>query len=124
METRLTNQRLRADRLPSSGDQKIRLRSAFEVAHRREPQTPYLTALYRGPELRYWVRHAELCASGLIRRRNVRWRGDVGYIMVGEDVEVAVCEVIFDKPFPRDPRVFASNHLGRMAHLEPAGGVA
>jgi endonuclease/exonuclease/phosphatase family metal-dependent hydrolase len=99
---------------------KTRLRSAHEAAHGREPESTYPTALQRGPGLRHWGRHAVLRANGIVRRRNVRWGGTVDYIMVDPAVEVLSCEVVFDKPSPRHPKLFASDHLGLFARLEAA----
>jgi endonuclease/exonuclease/phosphatase family metal-dependent hydrolase len=99
---------------------KTRLRSAHEVAHGREPESTYPTALHRGPGLRHYARHAVLRANGLIRRRNVRWGGTVDYIMVAPELRVVSCNVVFDQASPRDPKLFASDHLGLHAILEEA----
>jgi endonuclease/exonuclease/phosphatase family metal-dependent hydrolase len=99
---------------------KSRLSSAYEAAHGREPESTYPTALHRGPGLRHLARHAILRANGLIRRRNERWGGTVDYLLVGPGLDVLSCDLIFDRPSPRDPGLFASDHLGLFATLREA----
>ena len=102
-----------------------RFTSAHLARHGKDPLLTYPTLLRRGSGLRHWGRHATLRANGLIRlRHNMRFGGTVDYIMVDAGVRVEECDVVFRRPSPQDPRIYASDHLGLFATLGQADPIA
>lgn len=107
--------------MPASGTLRRfgeRFTSAHVARHGKDPLLTYPTLLRRGSGLRHWGRHATLRANGLIRlRHNMRFGGTVDYIMVDASVQVEECDVVFRRPSPLDPQIYASDHLGLFAVL-------
>ncbi|QEH39043.1 Endonuclease/Exonuclease/phosphatase family protein [Aquisphaera giovannonii] len=95
--------------------------SAHEAARGREPShtcpTPLVTGgRVRGPATRAMLRLFSNTPGG-------PWRGTLDYIFAGPGVEVLDCDLILDRPSPRDPTLYASDHFGLAATLRCGGSL-
>jgi endonuclease/exonuclease/phosphatase family metal-dependent hydrolase len=76
---------------------KSRFRSAFEVAHGREPEKTWTTPVNTYDDSPH---------------------GTLDYIFVSEEFRIADAGLAFDKPDRLDPKMFPSDHIGLYAVLE------
>ena len=90
--------------------------SAHEVHHGTEPAFTCPTPLVSRQRIRGTV------TRGLLRlftnRPGGSWQGTLDYIFVSSEVRVLDCGVFLDDPSPKDPTLYASDHLGLAAVLE------
>ncbi len=98
---------------------RARFDSAHEAAHGREPEYTCPTPLRRGHSVRQISRRLLARLAGLLlKQMNDSWRGTLDYIFVDRVVRVRQCAVVFNRPSPRDARLYPSDHLGLMATVE------
>ena len=90
--------------------------SAHQARHGREPDFTCPTPLISGGRVRRAITSG-LCRSFSILPGDI-WRGTVDYIFVSPGIGVVECSVILDRPSPRDPTLYASDHFGLAATLE------
>jgi endonuclease/exonuclease/phosphatase family metal-dependent hydrolase len=91
--------------------------SAFAAIHKKEPEYTTPTPLPRsfrilvGMILKY---------SRYIRLQDISltWRGTLDYIFVDPRLKVKDCRIVFDKPDPQNPKIYASDHFGIFAQVE------
>lgn len=111
--------------LPGSPAIEVMLRSytsAHAARHGREPDWTCPTDLATGGPAYRAAKHAFLRAVS--NRPGGTWRGTLDYIFLSRDIRVRDCDVILDRPSPRDPTLYASDHCGIAAVLEisPSAG--
>jgi endonuclease/exonuclease/phosphatase family metal-dependent hydrolase len=82
---------------------KSRFRSAYEVAHGREPEKTWTTP---------------------VNRYDPAPHGTLDYVFVSEEFHVLEAGLAFDRPSPADPDLYPSDHLGVYAVLGLDGEVA
>ena len=94
--------------------------SAYAVRHGRDPDytcpTPLLYAqwwTFRG--MRNAFKHFVL--SVLANRTPRPWRGTLDYFFVDRAMQVEHCEVVFNRPSPKNDRLYPSDHFGLMAKI-------
>ena len=91
--------------------------SAYAAIHGAEPEYTAPTPL---PRSKWKTIRTLLNFIRYIRIKDIdlNWRGTLDYIFVSERVQVNDCQIVLDKPSPRDPDLYPSDHLGLMAVLE------
>lgn len=98
---------------------RARFASAHEAVHGREPEYTCPTPLPRDRGMRQAARRWFARLAGLLlKRTNDSWRGTLDYIFVDRTAQVRQCQVVFDRPSPRDDRLYPSDHFGLMATVE------
>lgn len=91
--------------------------SAYAAIHGADPEYTAPTPL---PRSKWETFRTLLNFIRYIRIKDIdlNWRGTLDYIFVNERVQVNDCQIVLDKPSPRDPDLYPSDHLGLMAVLE------
>ena len=101
--------------------------SAFAKVHGKEPARTAPTPLRRSLTslVRTLFRFRKLIR---LRDFSLKWSGTLDYLFVDPRLQVLDCQVVFNRPDIKDPRLYPSDHFGILARIglpeKPVQGVS